>query len=213
MFLLVKFSEFDLPKSMFKFINAEMTPKKRERSQRAILFRVIWLCMSCVLCFLMKIGNFKVKFDVCVRYNRIPAYCVPTLCVLRTVLIPPEYCVPKGGCHPQNRSGFSLLSNLVQIMRWIPSGRSDGECVIWVRICIDLKWVRSPSRRHFGRAVDRSRVNAIDLISQYKMKSAVHKNQNSKLHTFRVIAIYSFSFLNFVRRITQRYSSYWLKIS
>jgi len=85
---LLNFLDFDLRKSMFKFINAEMTPKKRERSERAIFFRVIWLCMSCVtcvLCFWWKLDLFNVKIDVCVRYNRIPAYCVPTLCVLRTV--------------------------------------------------------------------------------------------------------------------------------
>jgi len=29
----------------------------------------------------------------------------------------------------------------------------------------------------------------------------VHKNHNSKLHTFGVIALYSFSFLNFARGI------------
>jgi len=32
-----------------------------------------------------KLDLFKVKIDVCVRYNRISVYCVPTLCVLRTV--------------------------------------------------------------------------------------------------------------------------------
>jgi len=32
---LLNFLDFDLPKSMFKFIKAEMTPKKRERSKRA----------------------------------------------------------------------------------------------------------------------------------------------------------------------------------
>jgi len=35
---LPKFLDFDLPQSLFKFINAEMTPKKRERSERAIYF-------------------------------------------------------------------------------------------------------------------------------------------------------------------------------
>jgi len=82
---LLNFLDFDLRKSMFKFINAEMTPKQRERSERAIFLRVIWLCMSCVLCFWWKLDLFNVKIDVCVRYNRISAYCVPTLCVLRTV--------------------------------------------------------------------------------------------------------------------------------
>ena len=58
---LSKFLDFDLPQSMLKFINAEMTPKKRERSDRATFFRVIWLCYSCVLCCCMKIGPFKSK--------------------------------------------------------------------------------------------------------------------------------------------------------
>ena len=31
----LNFLDFDLPKSMFKFIKGEMTPKKRERSKRA----------------------------------------------------------------------------------------------------------------------------------------------------------------------------------
>ena len=31
--MLARFPIFDLPKSMFRFINAEMTPKKRERSE------------------------------------------------------------------------------------------------------------------------------------------------------------------------------------
>ena len=80
---------------VYKCLNDQK--KKRERSERAILFRVIWLCMSCVLCFFEENGNLKVKIDVCVRYNRISANCVLTLCVLRTVLNPPENCVPKGG--------------------------------------------------------------------------------------------------------------------
>ena len=68
-------------------------------------FRVFdFVCHVCCV-FCMKIGHLvkkvKVKIYVCVRYNRNSAYCVPTVCVLRTVLIPPEYCVLKGGCHPQ----------------------------------------------------------------------------------------------------------------
>jgi len=35
MCLLVKFPSFDLQKSMFKFINAKIKQKKRERSDRA----------------------------------------------------------------------------------------------------------------------------------------------------------------------------------
>ena len=48
---LLVFLDFDLPKSMFKFINADITQKKREQSERAIFLRVNWLCMSRELCF------------------------------------------------------------------------------------------------------------------------------------------------------------------
>ena len=42
----------------------------------------------------MKIRPFNVKTDVCLRYNRICVYCVPTLCELRTASShPAEYCV------------------------------------------------------------------------------------------------------------------------
>ena len=79
------FIDFDLPKSMFEFINAEITQNKRERSERAKNSSIfICFCMSRVLSFLIKLDLFQVKIDVCVRYNRIFAYCVPTFCVLRT---------------------------------------------------------------------------------------------------------------------------------
>jgi len=39
----------------------------------------------------------KVKFVVCVQYNRIFAYCIPTLCVLRKIFKKTEYCIPKRG--------------------------------------------------------------------------------------------------------------------
>jgi len=78
----------------------------------------IWLWMSRFLCFLMKIGPLKVKIDVCVRYNRIFAYCVPTLCVLRTALTPPEYCVPKGGgCHLSDMFAF-FFRKLTKLKRY-----------------------------------------------------------------------------------------------
>jgi len=43
----------------------------------------------------------------CVRFNGIVAYCVLALCVLRTALKTPEYCVPKRGVSPpfDNRPG------------------------------------------------------------------------------------------------------------
>jgi len=82
---LLVFLDFDLPKSMFKFINADITPKKRERSERAIFLEFFdFVCHVCCV-FWWKLDLFKLKIDVCVRYNRISAYCVPTLCVLRTV--------------------------------------------------------------------------------------------------------------------------------
>ena len=45
---------------------------------------------------------FKVKIDICVRYNRISTYCDRSFayCV-RSKLPRHEYCVPKRGCHPQ----------------------------------------------------------------------------------------------------------------
>jgi len=85
MCLVVKFLDFDLRKCMFKFIYAEMTPKKRERSERAIFLELFdFVCHVCGV-FDENWTFFNVKIDVCVRYNRISAYCVPTLCVLRTV--------------------------------------------------------------------------------------------------------------------------------
>ena len=48
---------------------------------------------TCV--FGLKLHLSDVKFDVCVLYNKIFVYCIPTLCVL--IPSPPEYCVPKGG--------------------------------------------------------------------------------------------------------------------
>ena len=56
---LLNFLDYDLRKSMFTFINAEMTPKKRKWSERAIFFRVIQMTLyiMCVV-FLMKIAPF-----------------------------------------------------------------------------------------------------------------------------------------------------------
>ena len=68
---LLEFLVFYLPKSMFKFINAEMIfSKRRIKSLECFYF----VCHPCCV-FLM---IFKVKMDVCVRYNRIFAYCLPT---------------------------------------------------------------------------------------------------------------------------------------
>jgi len=66
-----------------KFINAEIA-KKKPRAKRARKFLFDLVChVWCVSWW--KLDLFKVKIDVCVRYNRISAYCVPTPCVLRTV--------------------------------------------------------------------------------------------------------------------------------
>jgi len=98
---------------MFKFINAEMT-NKRKRSERANILK--FFEMWCVSWW--KLDLSKVKIDVCVRYNRISAYCVPTLCVLRTVLNPPEYCVPKGvGGHPHLYHSNAFL-NVNTVLKW-----------------------------------------------------------------------------------------------
>jgi len=85
--------------SMFKFINAEMA-KKRERSERANFLELFDLVCLVWCVSWWKLDLFKVKIDVCVRYKRISAYCVPTLCVLRTVKKNLNTAYQKGGCHP-----------------------------------------------------------------------------------------------------------------
>jgi len=62
--LLVRFPSFRYPEIKV-YVNAEMTPKMRERSERAKNI-VIWLCLSCLLWFLMKIEKFNkfIKKDV-----------------------------------------------------------------------------------------------------------------------------------------------------
>jgi len=87
---LVKFPKCWPPpivKSMFKFINVEMSPKSASVASAQFFKRYLTLYAKCVVFvfFKWKLDLFKVKIDVCVRYNRISAYCVPTLCVLRTV--------------------------------------------------------------------------------------------------------------------------------
>ena len=59
-FVVFDFLVFDLPKSMFKFINAELTLKSACEA-RARKNNVIWLCMLRLFCFLMKMGPFKSK--------------------------------------------------------------------------------------------------------------------------------------------------------
>ena len=54
--------DFDIPKSMFMLINAEMTPKMRERSERAKLLEVFLLCMWRLLWFLIKIEILNKSF-------------------------------------------------------------------------------------------------------------------------------------------------------
>jgi len=46
----------------------------------------IYICHLCCVSW-WKLDLLKVKIDVCVRYNRISAYCVPTLCVPSKKLI------------------------------------------------------------------------------------------------------------------------------
>ena len=66
--LLVRFPSFRPPKINVEIYKCRNDQKKRERSERANKNRVFFLlCMSRLLCFLMKIGPFKsIKFDVCV---------------------------------------------------------------------------------------------------------------------------------------------------
>jgi len=64
---------------------------------------------TCV--FGLKLHLSDVKFDVCVLYNKIFVYCIPTLCVL--IPSPPEYCVPKGG------GSNSYMSTYISVpMQW-----------------------------------------------------------------------------------------------
>jgi len=89
---------FDLPKSI-KFINADITPKKREEASAQFLTSYLTLYVTCVV-FLDENWSFlTLKF--------ISAYDITEF--LRTAYQPfaycvaskkPEYCVPKGGCHP-----------------------------------------------------------------------------------------------------------------
>ena len=69
---------------------------------------IMLLYMSRLLCFLMKIA----LFDVCVWYNRIFAYCVPTLCVLCTILKPLK---GGGGISP---SWMQLKFKKIKLQTW-----------------------------------------------------------------------------------------------
>jgi len=81
---LLNFLDLDLPKSMFNFVNADMTPK-RARAKRACNFLELFdfVCHVCCVSW-WKLDIFKVKIYVWVRYNRI----------LRTAYQPFAYCVP-----------------------------------------------------------------------------------------------------------------------
>ena len=56
-------------------------------------------------------------FERCVRFNGIVAYCVLALCVLRTALNPPEYCVPKGGVSPSHLKKIRKIFPHVNLKR------------------------------------------------------------------------------------------------
>jgi len=139
---------------MFKFINVEMTPKKRERSECANILEVFdFVCHVCCVSW-WKLDLFKVKKkDVCVRYNRISAYCVTTLCVLRTVLNPPEYCVPKGG-------GITLMQCGVQKLF---SPRK------LIRIVLNCKWYFYNTNIFIP----------VSLIFQFDLFASIHTNQGT----------------------------------
>jgi len=105
--LLVRFPSFRPP-----LINALKVYKccydsKKARAKRAREnFRVIWRCMSRLLCFLMKLN----------RVNRIFVYCVPTFCVLRTVSPLPNTAYQGGGgvtlvLDVKKNSRFSLYTS------------------------------------------------------------------------------------------------------
>jgi len=63
----LNFIDFDLPKCMFKFINAEMTPKKRKRSERAIVLELFDLVYH-VCCVFDKKWTF-LKYKLMFAYD------------------------------------------------------------------------------------------------------------------------------------------------
>ena len=103
--------------SMFKFINAEMT-KKRERSEHANILELFDIVCYVWCVSWWKLDLSKVEIDVRVLYNRISAYCAPTLCVLRTVLNPPWILRTKrGGGHPHLYHSNAFL-NVFTFLKW-----------------------------------------------------------------------------------------------
>jgi len=64
---------FDIPKSMIMLINAEMTPKRLERSERAKILEFFFLlCMWRLLWFLIKIEIVNKSF----KYKVVHNFCV-----------------------------------------------------------------------------------------------------------------------------------------
>jgi len=59
--------------------------KKSKVSTSACTIRSYWIICHDYCVSWWNINFIKVKFNVCVGYNRIFTYCVPTLCILRTV--------------------------------------------------------------------------------------------------------------------------------
>jgi len=98
MCLTVIFASFWYPR-INVYVNKRCNDSKNARARET--FRVIWLCMSRLVWFLMTIWPFfQVKFDVSVRYNMICAYCVPTLCEPSTPTPPRILRTQNDGCQP-----------------------------------------------------------------------------------------------------------------
>jgi len=85
---------------MYKFINAEMTPKKREQIERVIFYSYLTLYVTCVVffndnwTFLKKkiMSAYNITEFLRIAYQPF-AYCVPSKSPLNTAY--------QGGCHPQ----------------------------------------------------------------------------------------------------------------
>jgi len=85
---------------------------------------------------LLFLGEKSTFVDVCVLYNWVFAYCVPTLCLLRTV-----YCV--GGIHPQpscDKVSRLFILGLCPYIRSFKVKYPSKEKIIWTGRYIIFAW-------------------------------------------------------------------------
>jgi len=79
---LLNFLDLDLPKSMFKFVNADMTLKKRERSERAIFLELFdFVCHVCCVSWwkLQTVNRFLYSYITPIFWVRILYYEKPPI--------------------------------------------------------------------------------------------------------------------------------------